>query len=146
MTQAGTPTRTCEDPDTDLVGTWTGTMSDCEVIFCLEVTAPVNATFIIFNHLPTQLLGVGSVATYSCDPGYTLLGSPTRTCENPDTDSMGTWTGAMPDCEVIFCPEITAPVNGTLIISTLSQPNSLVWAPLSSTRVTLAMFWLVISL
>ncbi len=70
------------------------------MILCPEVTAPVNGTIVISNPLPiTQLPGMGSVATYSCDPGYALLGPPTRTCEDPDSDSVGTWTAFMPDCE-----------------------------------------------
>lgn len=35
----------------------------------------------------------GSRAHYSCDPGYTLLGSVTRTCE-----SDGRWSGSDPRC------------------------------------------------
>ena len=44
-------------------------------------------------------LSVGSVATYSCDLGYALLGTPTRTCEDPERDSVGTWAGTMPECQ-----------------------------------------------
>ncbi len=40
-------------------------------------------------------LSVGSVAIYSCDTGYALLGTITRNCADPDSDSVGTWTGAM---------------------------------------------------
>ena len=39
-------------------------------------------------------LGEGSVATHSCDTGYTLNGGSTRTCQ---TD--GTWNGSAPICE-----------------------------------------------
>ena len=38
-------------------------------------------------------LGVGSVATHSCDTGYTLNGHMTRTCQ-----SGGTWTDSDPTC------------------------------------------------
>ena len=69
------------------------------MILCPEVTAPINGTLAISIPSPTQLPGVVSVAIYSCDPGYALLGPPTRTCEDPDSDSVGTWTGTMPDCE-----------------------------------------------
>ena len=39
-------------------------------------------------------LGVGSVATHSCDTGYTLNRGSTRTCQ-----SNGTWSGLALACE-----------------------------------------------
>ena len=37
---------------------------------------------------------IGSVATYSCDDGFTLMGTATRTCT-----SDGTWSGDNPTCD-----------------------------------------------
>ena len=34
-----------------------------------------------------------SVATYSCDAGFDLVGDRTRTCS-----AEGTWTGSQPEC------------------------------------------------
>ena len=42
-------------------------------------------------------LGVGSVATHSCDTGYTLIGGSTRTCQ-----SDGTWSGSEITCEGVY--------------------------------------------
>ena len=44
--------------------------------------------------------GLGSVATYSCDPGYALMGQTTRTCEDISggTVTKGTWSGTEPSC------------------------------------------------
>ena len=36
---------------------------------------------------------VGSTATYSCLPGYTLVGTSTRTCQ-----TSGQWSGVAPVC------------------------------------------------
>lgn len=36
---------------------------------------------------------VNSVVRFSCEPGYTLKGSPERTCL-----SNGTWVGTQPEC------------------------------------------------
>lgn len=36
---------------------------------------------------------VGSVVRFSCEPGYTLKGSPERTCL-----ANGTWLGTQPEC------------------------------------------------
>ena len=36
----------------------------------------------------------GLVSTYTCDSGYKLIGSKTRTCQVD-----GTWSGALPSCK-----------------------------------------------
>ena len=36
---------------------------------------------------------LNSVATYSCNTGYTLTGDATRTCQGNST-----WSGAIPTC------------------------------------------------
>ena len=38
--------------------------------------------------------GVGDTATYTCDAGYELIGSSTRTCQ-----SNGDWSESSPTCE-----------------------------------------------
>ena len=40
------------------------------------------------------------MATYTCDPGYAVVGQRTRTCEdtNGGTVTMGNWSGAQPSC------------------------------------------------
>ena len=42
-------------------------------------------------------LGEDSVATHSCDIGYTYSGDITRTCR-----SDGTWSGSAPTCECAY--------------------------------------------
>ncbi len=69
-----------------------------EAVYCPPLTTPGNGSVTI-SSAGVNLLSVGSVATYSCDPGYALLGPPTRTCEDPDSNSVGTWSETMPDCE-----------------------------------------------
>ena len=39
-------------------------------------------------------LSPGGVATYTCDPGFILVGDPTRICRDN-----GTWSGEEPTCE-----------------------------------------------
>ena len=45
-------------------------------------------------------LGAGSVATHSCDTGYTLNGNRSRTCQQIRNYYAfeGTWSGSAPNC------------------------------------------------
>ena len=43
---------------------------------------------------------LGSVATYSCDPKYKLVGNSKRVCK-----SNGKWYGEEPKCEYYYTPE-----------------------------------------
>ena len=68
-----------------------------EAVYCPALTPPHNGTVSISSGV--NYLSVGSTATYSCDPGHALLGSTTRSCEDPDRDSVGTWTGSVATCQ-----------------------------------------------
>ncbi len=50
---------------------------------------------------PMDIL-VGTVATYTCNTGYTLNGDTTRVCV-----SGGNWNGSAPTCEGEFCDSYT---------------------------------------
>ena len=49
-------------------------------IECPEPPLLVNGNVV----LSSQVLGVGTTATYSCDPGYVLVGETIRTCGDID--------------------------------------------------------------
>ncbi len=102
------------------------------VILCPEIMAPVNGTLVISTPSPTQPLGVGTTATYSCDTGYVLVGDLTRTCEDSGTGTVGTWSGSEVDP---ICESIADTYTGTkrgieftrtflVIITTLSELQS----------------------
>ncbi len=76
---------------------YTHSLTSTEAVYCPVLTAPGNGSVTVSSGF--NPLSVGSVATYSCDPGYALLGTTTRNCADPDSNSVGTWTGAMPECE-----------------------------------------------
>ncbi len=56
------------------------------LVQCPAPNAPVNGGVTL----------EGSIATYSCDAGYELLGEPTRTCSQTE----GMWSNAAPNCEI----------------------------------------------
>ena len=57
-------------------------------------TNPTNG-MINYNNVGTvSMRPVGTVATYTCDTGYTLNGNTTRTC-----GSDGMWSGSAPTCQ-----------------------------------------------
>ncbi len=58
---------------------------------CPDLTVPANG-MISYNIETASLRPVGTVATYTCVPGYTLNGG-TRTCGS------GMWSGNEPACD-----------------------------------------------
>ena len=46
------------------------------------------------NSLPAGQRYMGTIATYSCSPGYQLVGGSLRAC-----GPSGTWNGTQPSCE-----------------------------------------------
>ena len=61
------------------------------MILCPELLAPANGT-IVFS-TASQLFGVGTTATYSCDTDYVLVGEITRICQDTNVGTTGTWSG-----------------------------------------------------
>ena len=60
------------------------------------ISCPTNGIIVSPDNGGVSVGGVtfGSVATYSCDDGFTLMGTATRTCT-----SDGTWSGDNPTCD-----------------------------------------------
>ena len=59
---------------------------------CSDLTMPSNG-MISYNGGSTDNRPMDTVATYSCDTGYTLNGGNTRTCQ-----SGRNWSGSAPTC------------------------------------------------
>ena len=111
-TLQGSNSRTCQSN-----GQWTESIPQClceysviRVVFCCTLYAPFH-NYASYVFLPTTAINCGdpgtptngqrnvssttynSVVTYTCDEGYTLQGSNTRTCQ-----SNGQWTESIPQC------------------------------------------------
>ncbi len=59
---------------------------------CIDLMDIVNGHIETIDNRP-----VDTVATYTCNPGFTLTGNSTRTC-----GSDGVWSGSDPMCEGWF--------------------------------------------
>lgn len=61
----------------------------------------------------------GSIVSYTCNPGYELLGSPMLMCQED-----GTWNGTAPACISIECDLPVAPENGFLHFTETTMGNA----------------------
>ena len=102
---------------------------------CSDLTVPDNG-MISYNMGTASLRTMGTVATHTCNPGYTLNGGSTRTCW-----SDGMWSGSAPTCQrkdrvkaivlwlidctvsTATCPDLTVPANGVIIYSSSTSPH-----------------------
>ena len=74
-----------------------------KALTCEGLAPPNNGKISVSPGANSLSYGLGSVATYFCDPGYALVGQTTRTCEdtNGGTVTTGTWSGTPPHCQGI---------------------------------------------
>ena len=68
------------------------------IIRCQPLTQPSNGVVSISTGTHGVNLGVGAIATYSCNSGYGLVGQASRTCVSGG-GTTGTWSGTQPTCE-----------------------------------------------
>ena len=68
---------------------------------CEELSAPEHGEISVAPGPNLLSHGQGSVATYSCDQGYALVGQITRTCEDTSGGTVitGTWSNSPPSCQ-----------------------------------------------
>ncbi len=113
------------------------------IIRCQPLTQPSNGVVSISTGTHGVNLGVGAIATYSCNSGYGLVGQASRTCVSGG-GTTGTWSGSQPTCEgknstlhslhilakhifyksnctltkthtaILTCPSISPPTNGAI--------------------------------
>ena len=69
-------------------GLWSGTDPTCESLRCPTLIAPEDGSVFQTGSLP------GSVGTYSCSSGFTLVGPASVTCLNN-----GFWSSTTPQCQ-----------------------------------------------
>ncbi|XP_078342997.1 P-selectin-like [Oculina patagonica] len=90
-------------------GTWSGQDFTCQIINCTSLTVDPSSPLRMSscNNL------YGSECDFSCTIGHRLNGSSAVTCVSPGNQHPGIWDNTIPTCEVITCPALPAPSNGT---------------------------------
>ncbi|XP_066972236.1 LOW QUALITY PROTEIN: uncharacterized protein [Macrobrachium rosenbergii] len=91
-------------------GKWEGQTPRCTEAQCPPPDHVTHGFIEVDNH--RGVYGYGTVATYSCNPGYYLKGNNTRTC-----DHTGRWTNESPFCQAVTCgpPPIFPHARHTLL-------------------------------
>ncbi|XP_068234778.1 uncharacterized protein [Palaemon carinicauda] len=77
-------------------GKWEGQTPRCTEAQCPPPDNIAHGFIEVANH--RGVYGYGTVATYSCSPGYLLKGNNTRSC-----DHTGRWTNESPFCQAVTC-------------------------------------------
>ncbi|XP_060580368.1 sushi, von Willebrand factor type A, EGF and pentraxin domain-containing protein 1-like [Ruditapes philippinarum] len=93
-------------------GTWTDSPPICTAIKCVMPGNPGNGLVSV----PSGV-GVGSVATYSCNPGYVI--SPASNVERTCMMN-GNWTASQPACIFVDCGSLSAPMFGDVLVDQTS--------------------------
>ncbi|NP_001348402.1 P-selectin [Oryctolagus cuniculus] len=88
-------------------GRWSAVPPECQAITCTPLLSPQNGTMTCVQ--PHGDSSYKSTCQFICDKGFSLSGP-----ERLDCTPSGTWTGSVPTCEAIKCPELFAPQQGSL--------------------------------
>ncbi|XP_077308733.1 E-selectin-like isoform X2 [Lithobates pipiens] len=108
----GSPSTKCMSPYQ-----WTEEPPRCEAIQCQHPEIPRNGTMQCSSN--EEILHYNSSCIFTCNEGYTLVGSLKTKCIAPDH-----WTNEPPKCEVVQCSSLLAPTNGQVECQNGSKYNS----------------------
>ncbi|XP_055511020.1 C4b-binding protein-like [Leucoraja erinacea] len=106
----GRDTRLCEDSG------WSGQVPTCEVVKCSDAPAISNGS--VSGRGDSEFWEHGMTATYSCKPGYTLIGQAEVTCK-----ADGQWSSSPPSCRAPGCGKPPHLENGSPRDEHISQDS-----------------------
>eukprot|EP00117_Sycon_ciliatum_P036248 scpid11835/ scgid3889/ Sushi, von Willebrand factor type A, EGF and pentraxin domain-containing protein 1 len=89
-------------------GTWSGQTPLCVALYCENPGMPGNGDWDIRSVIS------GASVNYTCDAGFRLQGTDSRSCEISQDGLSASWTGSLPSCSGIFCPQLSQPENGVM--------------------------------
>ncbi|XP_033009862.1 complement receptor type 1 [Lacerta agilis] len=78
-------------------GTWDPPLPHCELVS--QCPLPLDIPNGNHNGFPGQVFTSQKPVTYSCDPGYSLVGEASISCT-----ASGEWSSPLPRCETVQCP------------------------------------------
>ncbi len=90
------------------------------IVTCSDLPLLTNGDIDYGGAGSTDIRPVGTVATYTCNPGYTLNGVTTRTC-----GSGGVWSGSAPVCQRKWnglCTVCLLSVSSPIQLTALTYP------------------------
>ncbi|XP_064386331.1 sushi, von Willebrand factor type A, EGF and pentraxin domain-containing protein 1-like isoform X3 [Halichondria panicea] len=90
-----------------VTGVWSGVAPTCPPIDCGSLDAPSNGAVNTSSGTTFMM-----TATYTCNTGYLIFGSESRTCVASGTSAV--WSTTAPVCELINCGSLDAPSNGAV--------------------------------
>lgn len=89
-------------------GFWSGAPPTCKYVDCGSPKEIEDGTMVLVDGRTTH----GAKAVYECTTNYTIVGEDTAVCSDN-----GTWSPEAPQCLYSWCPEMTAPAHGQLVLS-----------------------------
>ena len=101
-------------------GDWSDEDPACDPVVCPVPQIPPHGSWNVGGFIP------GASIRFECHQGYTLLGSATITCLMDKQ-----WSGDPPTCQLVTCPAIRHPDNGSIRLTQWSStseqlsPNSI---------------------
>ena len=107
---SGSEQRTCQAD-----GTWTGVPVHCTQASCGLLPEPRHGSVVCSDGGT-----FGSTCRFSCETGYSLVGSKERSCEADHA-----WSGSQPFCLQVTCDVRVPPANGYLSCSAGNLYNSI---------------------
>ncbi|KAM9848909.1 P-selectin [Aulostomus maculatus] len=100
-------------------GIWNSSQPFCVAVQCPDLQEVENIMVNCGNDTEMRL-SYGNTCSFSCAPGYKVVGPSEVTCT-----SEGVWSEKMPRCEVIGCPTPEVPAGGRISCTpSLSSPAS----------------------
>ncbi|XP_054837985.1 P-selectin isoform X2 [Eublepharis macularius] len=97
------------------IGNWTDQLPSCKAVPCPALGSPDNGRGNCSH--PHGFFAFNSSCLFSCDSGFELVGSEMLQCMAKEK-----WTGDMPICEAVSCPQL---VNQEHMVMNCSHP----WGP-----------------
>ena len=88
-------------------------------IQCDNLSAPANGEITSCSSGRVGVGYEGDTCSFTCNTGYDLTGSDTRTCQ-----SYGNWSGSPVSCIIMECPSSSLPMNSMLAESCSSTYQS----------------------